>query len=227
MRFSTLSLRSVSIAAALVAATATAHASLTIPVNALVANSVQAFSSDAMAAFSLQAVSVIPLGTATAVAGTDNAFNLPITTITIGSGLSITKGDARGSALQFSRTTTSGVNYAVTLANFTIDYTGKQVLADVTLKGNTTTAKQQAIYSFNTETPLAIKYKFPLSITAHEVLNQLMLTEDTKTSFMTGLKLPAFVRSVLNTVDFGTLTQDIAVKFRAKPVSMTPYVPAP
>ena len=226
MRFSSLSVRAVSVAAVLVTATASAHANLTIPVNALVADSVQAFSSLAMDAFALQAVSVTALGNATAVAGTDNTFKLPITTITIGSGLSIAKGDARGSALQFARTA-KGVTHAVTLANFTIDYTRKQVLADVTLKGDTNTVKQQAIYNYNVQTPLGIKYKFPLSITAHEVLDTLMLTEETKTSFMTGLKLPAYIRSVLDDTDFGSLTQDIAVKFRSKPVSTTPYVPAP
>lgn len=64
MRFSSLSVRVASVAALM--ATATAHANLTIPVNALVADSVQAFSSDAMDAFALQAVSVTPLGNATA-----------------------------------------------------------------------------------------------------------------------------------------------------------------
>ncbi|MBI2731810.1 MAG: hypothetical protein HYX44_00370 [Aquabacterium sp.] len=230
MRFSPLSLRSVSIAAALVAATASAHAGLTIPTNALVANSVQTFSDLAMDAFGLQNVTVIPLGNATAVPNTTNAYNLPITTITIGSGLSIAKGDARGSALQFARTS-RGVNYALTLANFTIDYTRKQVLADVTVKAtaNTTasTVKQQAIYNYNVNAKLGIKYKFPLTITAHEVLDKLFLTEETKDSFMLGLKLPASNRGVLDDTDFGSLTQDILVAFRSKPVSMTPYVPAP
>lgn len=226
MWFSSSSVRAVSVAAVLVAATASAQASLTIPTNFLVADSVQAFSSLAMDAFDLQTVTVSALGNATPIEGTNNAFRLPITTITIGSGLSIAKGDARGSALQFARTF-KGVDYAVTLANFTIDYVRKQVLADVTLKGNPTTVKQQAIYNYHTATPLGLKYKFPLSITGHEVLDQLFLTEETKDSFMTGLKLPAYNRGVLDETDFGSLTQDIAVKFRSKPVSMTPYVPAP
>lgn len=225
MRFFSLSVRSVSIAAALCAAAASAHADLTIPSNALVANSTQAFSPLAMDAFALQAVSVAALGNATAVAGTDNAYNLPITTISIGSGVKITKGDARGSALEFARTA-KGKTYSLVLANFTIDYVRKQVLADVTIKGGTT-AKQQAIYNYNVATPLGLKYKFPLSITGHEVLDTLMLTEETKDSYMVGLNLPSYIRGVLNDTDFGTLTQDIAVKFRAKPVSMTPYVPAP
>jgi hypothetical protein len=41
---------------------------------------------------------------------------------------------------------------------------------------------------------------------------------------MTSLVLPAFARNVLENLDFGTLTQDIAVKFRAKAVSNKPYV---
>jgi len=225
MQISSLSFRSITIAASLLAAGASAHADLTIPANALVADSVQAFSSDAQDAFAAQEVTVSPLGNATAVTGVTSAFRLPITTITIGAGLKITKGDAKGSALQFARVY-RGNTVALTLANFTINYVSKQVLADVTPKGGTTVA-QQAIYNFHTATPLGIKYQFPLKITGHEVLDQLFLTEETKDSFMTALALPKAIRGVLDIVDFGTLTQDIAVKFRAKPVSNKPYVPAP
>jgi hypothetical protein len=224
MRSFSLSVRSVSIAAALYAAAASAHADLTIPTNALVADSVQAFSDLAMDAFALQSITVAPLGNATVVAGTTNAYRLPITTITISSSLKIAKGDARGSALEFTRVF-KGKTSKLVLANFTIDYLRKQVLADVTTQG--ATVKQQAIYNYNTATPLGLKYKFPLSITGHEVLDTLMLTEETKDSYMNGLSLPSYVRGVLNDTDFGTLTQDIALKLRAKPVSMTPYVPAP
>jgi len=220
---SSLTLRS-SIAVAGLAVAASAYAgNTTIVTNALVADSVQAFSTDAAGAFEVQSVSVTPLGNATAVSGAATpSFSLPITSITIDSKLQIVSGDAKGSALKFARTTTAGTEVWVVLANFTIDYVNKKVLADTTIPG-VATVKQQAIYSFATSSALSIKYKFPLSITGHEVLNQLMLTEETKDSFMNGLKLYSFIRAVLDATDFGTLTQDIAVKLRSKPVSTKLY----
>jgi hypothetical protein len=57
------------------------------------------------------------------------------------------------------------------------------------------------------------------------VLDKLFLTEEAKDNMMAGLVLDDYIRAgVLDTTDFGTLTQDIAVKARPKPVSTTPYV---
>ncbi len=222
-----MTLRSSLIITGLVASSV-AHANLTIPMNALVADSVQAFSDRANKAFSLQGVTVSALGNATAVAGaTLPTFSLPITSITINSSLKIVSGDAKGSALKLARTLDDGSEAWVVLANFTIDYNAKQVLADTTAAG-VPTIKQQPVYNFNVATPLALKYKFPLSITGHEVLDHLMLTEQAKDSMMSGLVLDDYIRAgVLDTTDFGTLTQDVSVKFRAKPVSTTPYTVAP
>ncbi|MDO9237615.1 MAG: hypothetical protein Q7U28_16475 [Aquabacterium sp.] len=224
MQFTTLSIRAITVAAATLAVAASANAALTLPTNFLVADSVQAFSELSQDSFAADGVTVTPLGNATAVAGAVSAYRLPITTITL-NGLKISKGDAKGSALQFTRTYRSK-DYALTLANFTINYDTKQVLADATASGGVT-SKQQAIYNFHTAMPLAIKYKFPLRITAHEVLDELMLTPETVNSFVTGLSLNKAGRSVISSISFGTLTQDIAVKFRAKAVSNKLYVPAP
>lgn len=218
-----LTLRASLVVAGLVAASA-AQANLTIPANALVADSVQAFSDRATKAFKASSVTVQGLGNATAVAGAPlPAFSFPITSITVGSGLKIVKGDAKGSALKLTRAMDDGSEAYVVIANFTLDYNAKQVLADTTIPG-VPTVKQTPIYNFNVATPLALKYKFPLTITGHEVLDKLMLTETAKDSMMAGLMLEDFIRSaVLDTTDFGTLTQDIQVKFRSKPVSTTPY----
>lgn len=220
------------LAAGFAAATLSAQAfALTIPTNALVADSTQKFSQVAMDAFSVAGVQVIPLGNATAVAGTEDAFKLPITTITI-SGFKIAGGDAKGSALEISRiaprgTPSVGKKVGVTLANFTINYVTKQVLADITPLGGTT-ARQAPLYNFNVATPLGLKYKFPLSVTGREVLDQLTLTPQTREAFVTKLELKAFEIGALDTVDtFGTLTQEIFLKFRPAPVSNKLYTPAP
>lgn len=220
------------LAAGFAAATLSAQAfALTIPTNALVADSTQKFSQVAMDAFSVAGVQVIPLGNATAVPGTEDAFKLPITTITI-SGFKIAGGDAKGSALEISRiaprgTPSVGKKVGVTLANFTINYVSKQVLADITPLGGVT-ARQEPLYNFNVATPLGLKYKFPLSVTGLEVLDQLTLTPQTREAFITKLELKAFEIGALDTVDtFGTLTQEIFLKFRPVPVSNKLYTPAP
>jgi len=225
MQFSTVSFRSIAIAAALTAAGASANA-LTIPANGLVANSVQAFSQESLDAFDAGGVTVAPLGNATAVANVTGAFSFPITTITISNSLKIASGDAKGSALEIARVY-RGVKYAVTVANFTINYDTKQVLADTTpLHG--TTVKQAPLYNFHTATPLGIKYQFPLKITGHEVLDQLTLTPQMHDTFVSALALPSYLVAALDTITtFGTLTQDIDVKLRPKAVSATPYTPAP
>lgn len=227
MQFSSLTLRSFTVAAALAGAAASAHADLTIPTNALVADSVQAFSSDALNAFALFKITVAPLGNAYEVAGAaTQSFDFPITTITVGSGLKIVKGDAKGSALEISRTV-DGAKAGVILANFTINYQTAQVLADTTPIGGVTTS-QVPLYTFNTATPLAIKYKFPLTITGHEVLDTLKMTADMQTALKAGLKFTSsesfLADAVIPQLDFGTLTQDLIVKFR-KAVSSKPYVP--
>jgi hypothetical protein len=216
--------RTFTIAAALVSSAAAANA-LTITTNALVADSVQAFSQEALDSFALYNVVVTPLGNATAVSGVTGAFSFPITSITISSSLKITSGDAKGSALQISRTY-NGATIGLTLANFTINYETGQVLADTTPIGGVT-AKQAPLYTFVAQTPLALKYQFPLKITGHEVLGTLTLTSAAVDTMISSLSLSKTVGyAVLPTLDFGTLTQDIAVKFRSKAVSTTPYVPA-
>ncbi len=220
-----LSFRSIAVATALVAAGASAHANLTIPANSLVANSVQAFSQESLDAFEVGGVTVTPLGNATAVDGVAGAYSFPITSITINNQLKIASGDAKGSALEISRVDRKLGKVGVTVANFTINYTTKQVLADTTPLGGTTT-KQAPLYNFNVATPLGIKYKFPLTITGHEVLDQLTLTPEMNATMKSALVLTPVLAAALDSITtFGTLTQDILVKLRAKPVSTTLYVP--
>ncbi|HEX5356707.1 MAG TPA: hypothetical protein VFW93_10840 [Aquabacterium sp.] len=230
-------LRSVTSVCAFAAAIAlvpqAASANLTIPINFTVSNSVQAFTADDLGSFDLVGIKVEPRGTGyEAKAGTPGETNgiinpaavgFPITKIVIGSKLNIVSGSAVGSALYFARSDDdTGESLGLTLANFTINYDLKKVLADVTAKGGKV-SKQQAIYTFVAVTPLALKYRFPVSITGHEVLGSLFLTPETKASFKNSLHLPDFADGALE-FDFGTLTQDISLKLRSRPISATPYV---
>ena len=230
-----LTVRSISFAAATFALAASANA-LTIDWSGLQGTSTLAFSENAISLFKANGGKVNALGNTTPLpeAGATSAwkFSLPITSITITPALKIGSGQASGSALDIVRRTideetgetlTSGI----VLANFTLDYTNHKVLADATARG-ATTKPQFAVYDFNTATPLALKYKFPLSITGHEVLDKLKLTPAAVDLFASSLGLSGdAVISLVRDTDFGTLTQDIAVKARKPKVSKTPYVPAP
>ena len=223
MTFNKLSIRTIAVAAALVAVGTSANA-LTIGTSGLVANSIQAFSQDALDQFDLFAITVTPLGNATATA-TVGAFNLPVTSISVNSSFKISAGTATGSALKIGRTLTAG-EYSVTVANFEIDFINHMILADVTVANPgvpSVTTKKASVYSFNEASPLALKYKFPLTITGTQVLDKLFLTESAQQTMYTGLKLPKVALGVLPTTDFGTVTQDIKVAFR-KAVSTAPYI---
>lgn len=218
----TLTLRTTAVSIALSAAAISAHADLTIPFQGTQSNSVQAFSETVLGAFDLMAIVVEAKGNATAV-GTDGvAYNFPVTKIVIGSKLNIAAGSAVGSGLKISRDD-KGVARAVTLANFTIDYNAKKVLADTTALGGATVA-QMPLYNFNVATPLALKYRFPLTITGHEVLDDLRLTDEAKAVMKSALNLPVFAQAALEE-DFGTLTQDVSTKARKPAASTAPYAP--
>lgn len=232
----TFALRASVAAVALVAASAS-HAQLTIPFAWTESNSVQAFPAEIIGAFDLVRLTVTAAGNAKAkgtqsvgeLNGTLNysAFNFPITKIVIGSKLNIASGSADGSALVFERQADDDFDgvvegvYGFTLANFTINYDTSMVLADVTPKGGTT-SKQRPLYLFNKATPLALKYKFPLTVTGHEVLNQLQLAPEAKELFTNVLVLPEIALGALE-LDYGTLTQDISTNLRKVKISSTPY----
>lgn len=223
-----LTLRSVTAAAVLATSALSAQAGtlLVLPLQGTQSNSVQTFSKDAMGGFRALEITVAPKGNATAVAGDPASFAFPVTKVVIGTKLNIASGSAVGSALYISRIDydqDTAPEVGVTLANFTINYDTKQVLADTTAKGGVT-KPQMPLYNFDTATPLALKYKFPLTVTGHEVLNNLRLTDDAKQAFIGSLNLPVFAVPLLNN-DFGTLTQDISTTARKPAASTSPYVP--
>lgn len=222
------SIRSGAVALAAVVSAVSAHA-LTLPTSALVANSVQQFTQDNLDSFTTVNLVVEPRGTTyvdkAAPAGSETplAFGFPITKIVIGLTLNIQSGTASGAALYFNRLNDdTGARLGLTLANFTINYLTKQVLADTTPKGGTTVT-QMPLYNFTTNSPLALKYKFPLTILLNEQLGNLKLTTQAKQALITALELPDVTQPALE-FDFGTLTQDVTAQLRARPVNATPYV---
>jgi len=218
-----MSIRSFAVAAVLATGAASASA-LTIPTEAIQANSVQAFSADALEQFGLFSINVTPLGNASATS-TEGAFNLPVTSITVNTSLKITAGAAKGSALEIARVKTDGTKVGLTLANFTINFQTGQVLADVTPIGGVTQA-QAAVYNFDVLSALKLSVKiFPLSVTGHEELGNLYLTDDAITTMATALALPKFAPYIMKDTDFGKILIDVALKLR-KPVSTKAYVPA-
>ena len=222
---SVITFRQAAAAAALMTVVGAAQA-LTLNTSALNANSTQTFSQGAIDAFGLYGTMVDAAGTATN-AG-NYSFVFPVTKVEIGSNLKPTSGEASGAALKFTRTDSRGNLRTVYLANFRIDYTAKKVLADRTLVNLTNTAVTENIevYDFETQETLAMKYKFPLTISLNEKLSPLKLTTTAIESFILGLRLPNgdLVRASLPTVDFGVLQQIIEITFRKKAVPDEPFV---
>lgn len=212
---------------ALAAVTAPSQAalSLTIPTRALQANAVQAFSEIGLQAFEAVDIVVSPLGNATEVAGVRGAYNLPVTDIQLQL-VKVSGGSASGSALEFIRLNDFDELKRLTLSNFKINFNTRQVLADAHEAGGPTHLKAP-IFDFRQQTALILRYRFPLSITAHQVLDQLKLTPEAKAIFIRGLELPVFARPILDSVEFGTITVDVAVQPRARPISAKPHIPAP
>ena len=224
MTFATV--RSVSIAAA-VALSAFSAQALTIPTNSLQADSFQVFSDAALESYALFDVGIKALGNATPVAGTTNTFSLPVTSISIAlsGGIKIENGKATGSALEISRLDAkTGNKRGLTIANFTIDFANNQVLADTTVIGGAT-QPQAPVYNFTKTQELALKYKFPLSISLKEQQGDLRLVDVNGTADALGIPR-ALANIVIPEIDFGVINIDIGVAFRSKPVSTKPYVPA-
>ncbi len=224
--------RSLAVMAFLGAAAVSAHADLKIPFGWTSSNSVQKFPVKVLQSYDLVYLEVRAKGNTTSLgdvpAGLEvpNAasYSFPVTEIVIGSNLKIAAGSAVGSALEFRRANDDGSAYlGVTISNFTLNYNTKQVWADAKAYG--AASKRIAIYDFNVATPLALKYKFPLTVTGHEVLDQLKLTAAAKEVFVTGLQLEPWAAVQLDQ-DFGTLTQDISTQTRKPKLASTkPYVP--
>lgn len=225
-------IRSLAVTTMLSAVAVSAHADLKIPFGWTQSNSVQKFPAKVLELFDLVYLEINAKGNATSLndvpAGLEvpkaQSYSLPVTEIVIGSKLNIAAGSAIGSALEFRRALDDGSYVGVTLANFTLNYVTKKVWCDAKASG--AVSKHIAVYDFHVATPLALKYKFPLTVTGHEVLDKLMITADGKQVFTDGLQLEPWAAAALDE-DMGTLTQDISTNIRKPALKSTkPYVPA-
>jgi len=207
----------------LFSATAAHALSMTLPTTAMDANAIMTLSQDAVDAMSATGISMSALGNAYAVSGsTLPSFDLPITEVSVNLSLipyalTPTAGESSGSALQISR----GSNNLV-LANFQIDYSTEQVLADVIVSGVTTTG--MAIYSFDQATTLDMSLQ-GLTLNMSQVLNHLYLTTAAQNTFASALNLSKTLKGVLSVIDFGTISIDINAALR-KPVSASAFTAA-
>lgn len=214
-----ISFRSFTVAAVMASAAVSASA-LTIPTDLLQADSFQNFSAAALEQYDAFEITVTPLGNATATT-TKGSYNLPVTSITVNSSLKIASGEAKGSALEISRTY-RGAKVGATIANFKLDFINHKVLADFTPIGGTTIA-QMPVYSFNEFQKLTLKYKFPLSVTGTQILDKLFLEPAAIPLLADALKLPAFGPELMKTTDFGTI--NIIVKAGLRTPAFNPVVP--
>ena len=202
----------------------TAHAQLTVPVNTLTADSVQEFTDTARTSFALFGIQVTGKGNTREVEGT---YVMPITSITLGKSKYVgtpdatVKGSSTGSALDIHRTD-KGVLRRITLANFTVDYHRKLVLADVTPLGQSV-IPQTPVYHFTVKRPLDLNINAQGLIQLDEQLVNLRLTDSMIQTMSSALNLPSFAGAVMKATDYGTLAQTILVKWRTA-TPMTPYV---
>ncbi|MBA4110642.1 MAG: hypothetical protein C0487_13740 [Leptothrix sp. (in: Bacteria)] len=226
-----MKLRSISFAAATLVLAASANA-LTIDWTKMQGTSKLDFSANAISLFQANGGKLVALGNTTPVGTSGWSFSLPITSIEINGSLKVAAGQASGSALDIVRRTIDEdtgevITSGIVLANFKLDYINHKVLADSTPRGGAT-QPMFAVYDFNVATPLALKYKFPLTVTGNEVLDKLILTPAAVDLFASSLGLSGdAVLNLVATTDFGTLTQNISTNARKPAVSKTPYVPAP
>lgn len=196
--------------------------------NGFLANSVQTFSPEASLSFALMGIKFKPLGNTSSALG---SFIMPITETTYGAskykwlGTSPIAGGSIGAALSIERTVLTGAaNPRLTLANFRTDYHTKMVYADATIAGQKTVAKVP-IYTFNVARPMAQEVNEEGLLSLDEKLDQLKLTPEGMDLFVNGLKLPTWVRPIMQAMKYGTLVQTVVLLPRLTPVPDSPYVP--
>jgi hypothetical protein len=204
----------------------TAQADIVIPMNSIILETHMYFSDRAKKAFRASNVTPQPVGTSSG--SFEDHIILPASKLAIGPGAK-SKGIATyawgdGCGIKLNRQMDDGSAAWVVMANIAIDYKANQVIADFTIPG-VPTAKKVPLYDFKLDTPLAIKYKFPISITGKEVMYNMYLTEKAKDFQMAGLQYEDFVRTaVLDKTDFGQGVNVLDFRFRPRPLSTKPYV---
>lgn len=143
-------------------------------------------------------------------------FNLPITQLTADVGffsLTPVAGKVDGSVLTFDNGQ-SGKRVSVT--GLQIDFNNKSIMADIIAGGNST---HTTLFTFDVTSPLQFSLTGGVSLT--ERLGNLRMSAQAATSFADGIGLPAYLSTVLTSIDFGTVDATIRPWFRT-PVTGVP-----
>jgi hypothetical protein len=202
---------------------------ITLPTTALDAQSVFTFNSNTVDVMGLFGVGVRALGNSRASASNAWAFEMPVTQVVVSASLlplalTPVSGQTMGSALDI-----KGAKGELVLANFSLDFQRSMLVADLTTSGGT--LKGFDVYSFHVADGLHLSTSGGLSM--QMTLDQMMLTTGAQNQFASALKLPSFAKAAMATLDFGTLSIDIApglrfgVSDKAYAASVVPEAPKP
>ena len=214
--------------------TATGASALTLNTTGLKANATLTFSVPAYYSATGSSIGFTPAGNMTLNGMVDVVdpetgepapvpqYNLPVTkaTVKIGWDLSIkaTSGDSARSALLLDRR-----GATIGLANFKVDFEGKQVIADFLLPDGSTI--NQGLYSFVELVPQKISFK-GLVLNQSVTIGKLILTEAAQDTLGDALKLSAPLRATLVTQDWGTIAILVTSYKRSPKVSDVPFTHA-
>lgn len=216
----------VTMAALIMMIPTSSQAGLKVPVNFTINDSIHDFPEETLTFWKALGIRAEARGTSKALnepgpAGNSSSFNFPITKIEIGSWMKIVAGQAEGSGIAYIRNNEAGDQAQLVLANFSIDYKRRLVIADATYS-NKPTVRRLAIFIFDVESPLKLGYGLPLSVTGYEKLTNLRLTADAKAIYKDALQLPESAYPYLENT-FGTLTQVSSSRRRSPSVPSALY----
>lgn len=186
---------------------ATQACALTLDTRLLDANAQLTFSDTARQAMDLVGISVTAFGTASQLAA--NRYNMPVTSVEgdiklLPPFFDPSFGVANGAGLMLARASGG----ALALANFSIDFEGKKVYADVFQPGKAT-IQDMPIYSFTLSKPLSLNFSLTRGLDLDTELSALTLTSQASTTFESALNIPYYIAASLSMLDFGSIEANI------------------
>ncbi len=198
---------------------------LTLDTTYLDAKSVYTFNSDTASLMEAVGLSASALGNTKAVAGSNWQFMMPVTQVTVNTGLfplglTPVSGQASGSGLMIKSETG-----ALTLANFALDFKRNVLMADLGTGSGIT--KSFDVYSFTVDQGLHLSTANSLSFAMN--LTHMTLTSGAQVQFVSALQLDDIAASALPILDFGTLAVSIspALRFGLSNQALVASIPEP
>jgi hypothetical protein len=133
----------------------------------------------------------------------------------------VNSGASDGSALVIESDETGG---KVILANFSIDFNGHKVYADIIDANTKVTKKNQPLYTF-TDIVVGKATLKGHKLLVHSEIGNLVFTPEASVQLGEGLALGDTLVGVMEKLDWGTIVVDVdLLKSRAKKISAKPYV---